>query len=123
MSELTPQKPNPETTEQASPPKQPKVEKRKRQLPSSDQLAWQLLSLNGGLMMGQISASDGNLVHKNIKAVMDLQSRKEGQVDKPQTPDGLVEACRKDPSLLNTIESFLTEEQLDNLMKQIAADA
>lgn len=111
----------PSSNQLATQPK-PKRKPKKPALPSAEDLARQLLALNGGLMMGQISASDGNLLHKNIKAVMDLQARRENGPDKPQTPEGLLDRVRKDPSLLNTLESFIPDDQLDALMKQLGED-
>ncbi|NQV23000.1 MAG: hypothetical protein HQ518_01425 [Rhodopirellula sp.] len=91
-------------------------------LPSVDELLAQLLQLNGAVIMGAISTKDGTLMNRNIKTVLDVllrrMSRNEGTVDS----ETLVDRCRQDPSILEIVSSFLSPQQVDDLMREVMDD-
>lgn len=89
-------------------------------LPSVDELIAQLLHLNGAVLMGQISTQQANLMYRTItSAITALMKRGSGTQDQLKDTESLVEAIRRDPSLLNTLEAFLSDDQLDRLLKEL----
>ncbi|MGZ0174617.1 MAG: DUF1559 family PulG-like putative transporter [Planctomycetales bacterium] len=91
-------------------------------LPSIDGLLIQLLNLNGAVIMGAMKATDAALINRNIKTVLDVQmrriSRDEGTVDS----EALIDRCRRDPSILEVVSSFLSPQQVDDLMREVMDD-
>ena len=95
---------------------------RAMKLPSIDGLLIQLLNLNGAVIMGAMKATDAALINRNIKTVLDVQmrriSRDEGTVDS----EALIDRCRRDPSILEVVSSFLSPQQVDDLMREVMDD-
>jgi hypothetical protein len=92
-------------------------------LPTIDQLLFQILQLNGALIMGALSPKEASLIQRNLKTVLDAQFKRAMREDAAPTQEGLVELCRKNPQAINTLASFLTGDQLQWLMGQIEDDA
>jgi hypothetical protein len=90
-------------------------------LPSVDDLLGKFLQLNGAMLTGLISSSQAGHIHKNLKVVLDAQFRRETRSDVPN-PQALMDLARQDPGILNVLEPFLTDEQIDQLMQEIRDD-
>lgn len=99
-----------------------KLKKKKAVLPSVDELLHKLLQLNGAVALGTVSTKDANLLHKNYKTVLDVQLKRSNGESPIRDEQSLMEACRANPALLNTLEAFLTDEQLRQLMKELTGE-
>lgn len=91
-------------------------------IPTVDELLMQLLQLNGAVVMGAMSTKDAALINRNIKAVLDVQLRRKSRDDAPLEQDALVDRCRRDPSLLSVVSSFLSPQQVEELMREVMDD-
>ena len=97
--------------------------RKKRTIPNVDEILHQFMELNGAVLIGAISAKQADLIHKNLRAVLQVQLKRTVRDDAgPASQEGLVELCRGDPRMLNAIETFLTDEQVERLMTEIADD-
>lgn len=96
--------------------------KRETKIPSVDELLGQLLQLNGAVVMGAMSSKDASLINRNIKAVLDVQLRRASRDDGHLEQEDLVKRCRQDPSLLSTVSSFLSPQQVEELMREVMDD-
>ena len=91
-------------------------------VPDLDELLWMFMQLNGMLMTGLISPATSNAIHRNLRAMLDTKLKLASGGDKAAAAQDLVEVCRKYPEILNTVESFLTDEQIDWIVSQIEED-
>jgi hypothetical protein len=81
------------------------------------------MELNGAVLIGSVSAKQADLLHKNLRTVLQVQLKRATRDDAgPASQEGLVELCRNDPKMLNAIEPFLSDEQVEWLMKEVADD-
>jgi len=63
------------------------------------------------------------LIHKNLRAVLQVQLKRATRDDAgPASQEGLVELCRNDPQMLNAIEPFLSDQQVNWLMSEVTDD-
>ena len=94
--------------------------RKKPAIPTVDQLLDQMMQLSGAVLIGSVSAKQGELIHKNLRAVLQVQLKRATRDDAgPASQEGLVELCRSDPKMLNAIEPFLTDEQVEMLMNEV----
>ena len=95
--------------------------RKKRAIPNVDEILHQFMELNGAVLIGSVSAKQADLIHKNLRTVLQVQLKRATRDDAgPASQEGLVELCRNDPKTLNAIEPFLTDEQVERLMTEIA---
>ncbi|MCH8830595.1 MAG: hypothetical protein IID45_13545 [Planctomycetes bacterium] len=124
MTEKTPQMDDDNAANKTKRPKHGSAAPRKRKkraIPDVDEILHQLMELNGVVLTGSVSAKQADLIHKNLRAVLQVQLRRETRDDAgPATKEGLVELCRNDPQMLNAIEPFLSDEQVERLMAEVA---
>jgi hypothetical protein len=90
-----------------------------RPIPNVDELLGMILDLNGAVMFGLVSTAKGNLMHRNLRAVLDAQMRRAQGDETVASAEDLVELCRRDPQALNILERFLSDEQIEWLMARI----
>ena len=93
-----------------------------KRVPDLDELLWMFMQLNGMLMTGLISSATANAIHRNLRAMLDTKLKLASGGDQGAASQDLVEVCRKYPKILNTVESFLTDEQIDWIVSQIEED-
>ena len=105
-------KPKPDT-------KQNRRRKKQQRIPGAEELMSQLLSINGAVIMGAMSAKTAGLMHRNIKTVLDAQLKRESQTDTAPNQEALIDICRRDPSTLNALEGLLSDEQLDAILTEL----
>jgi hypothetical protein len=92
-------------------------------IPTVDQVLQQLIQLNGAVAIGAMSTKEANLIHKNLRTVLDVQMKRASREDSGPSQEALVELCRNDPRVLNVIEPFLTDTQMEWLMNEVRDDA
>lgn len=92
---------------------------RGQKIPSVDDLLGQLLQLNGAVVMGAMATKEASLINRNIKAVLDVQLKRINRDDGPVEQEALVERCRRDPTLLSIVSSFLSPQQVEELMREV----
>lgn len=91
-------------------------------IPDAEEIMKMLLQLNAAVVLGAISTTKANLIHRNLRTILDVQTKLDSRADTGTNPESLLEACRKNPQLLNVLEPFLSDAQLDWLMDQISDD-
>ena len=97
--------------------------RKKRAIPDVDEILHQLMELNGAVLIGSVSAKQADLIHKNLRAVLQVQLKRATRDDAgPASQEGLVELCRNDPQMLNAIEPFLSDQQVNWLMSEVTDD-
>ncbi len=97
--------------------------RKKRAIPDVDEILHQLIELNGAVLIGSVSAKQADLIHKNLRAVLQVQLKRATRDDAgPASQEGLVELCRNDPQMLNAIEPFLSDQQVNWLMSEVTDD-
>jgi hypothetical protein len=124
---MTAKKPQADDDNAAEKTKRPKHgvtaprKRKKRAIPEVDEILHQLMELNGAVLIGSVSAKQADLIHKNLRAVLQVQLKRATRDDAgPASQEGLVELCRNDRQMLNAIEPFLSDEQVERLMREVA---
>ncbi len=86
------------------------------ELPTVDELLWNLMQLNGMVALGFLHAPQAGVIQGNLKILLEYRSAERREQERRQdgTPDtqGLAEHCREHPEILPLVEPFLTEEQI-----------
>jgi hypothetical protein len=85
-------------------------------IPSAEEILAMLLKLNGLVAMRIISTAQATVIQRSLRTILDYQARQAqgGQPGLPQ--EALAEICHEDPRILNLLEPFLTDAQVDWLM-------
>lgn len=97
--------------------------RKKPAIPNVDQILNQLMQLNGAVLIGTMSAKQADLIHKNLRTVLQVQLKRADRDDAgPVNQEGLVELCKNDPQMLNAIEPFLNDQQVEWLMNEVTDD-
>jgi len=91
-------------------------------IPSVDQLLEQLIQLNGAVAIGAMSTKDANLIHKNLRAVLDVQMKRASREETGPSQEALLDLCRNDRRVLNVIAPFLSDAHMDWVMNEITDD-
>jgi hypothetical protein len=78
-----------------------------------------LLRLNGLVLTGMISARAASLLERNLRTVLDSQTRRAAKQPQDRPQEGLAELCRRHPELVNDLEPFLTDEQIQRLLAEV----
>ncbi len=95
---------------------------KKISIPTVDQILQQLMHLNSVVAFGAMSSRDASLINKNLKIVLDVQMKRANREDSGPSQEALSEFCRNDPRLLNALEPFLADDQVEWLMSEITDD-
>lgn len=107
----------------ARPTGPPRPSKRKKsRIPEVDEILGQMIQLNGAVLLGAISAKDASFLQRNLKAVLDVQLKRTSGSDTGPRQEALVDHCRRDPNAISAVEPFLSDEQLQSLMAEVADD-
>jgi hypothetical protein len=69
--------------------------------------------------VGLISVAKARVLQGSVKLMLDICKGQPGSNQPPVLGDDLVRQCRENPALLDTIESFLTDEQIEWLWSKI----
>jgi hypothetical protein len=107
------------SNEQADTRRSYQRQRRTDPLPDAEDIQRMLMDLNGAIILGRISARDATVIQRNLRTMLDAQLRRDRRPDTESNFEAVVEMCRRDPSAVQTIEPFLSETQLDSLMKEI----
>jgi hypothetical protein len=91
-------------------------------IPSVDQILQQLIQLNGAVAIGAMSTKEANLIHKNLRTVLEVQMKRASREDTGPSQEALIDLCRNDPRVLNVMEPFLTDAQMDWIMNEVTGD-
>ena len=81
-----------------------------------------LNELPGMIGAGVISIAESNAMRSVIKVMLDELDRAGGATQSSKMPDSMVNKLRQDPELLEWIESFLTDQQFDEIVKGMTGD-
>lgn len=100
-------------------PRENRRARRKPEIPEIESLLGQLLQLNGAVLIGAVSPQQANLIQKNLKTVLDVQLKQAQPGGGGPASESLLELCRKNPSALQAVEAFLSDEQIQQLMDEI----
>ena len=110
----------PKSTQEGNNTQRPR---KKPGVPNVDEILQQLMQLNGAVLIGTMSAKQADLIHKNLRTVLQVQLKRATRDDAgPASQEGLVELCRKDPQILNAIEPFLSQQQVEWLVNEVTDD-
>jgi hypothetical protein len=96
--------------------------KRRSAIPSIDEILEMLFKLNGLVLTGAIWPDHANVIHRNLRTILETQLKRQKGGQQGQVQAGLVDLCRKDPRVLNLLEPFLSEEQFNCLLDEIKDD-
>jgi hypothetical protein len=91
-------------------------------VPSIDAILEQLIQLNGAVMLGLVSTKQASLIQRNLKTVLDTHLKQDNRDETGPSQEALIDMCRNNPSMLNTIQPFLTDAQLRALMEELAQE-
>jgi hypothetical protein len=89
-------------------------------IPDAAEIVAELKKLMGLSLIGIVSLPKANMLFRCISKIADIAMRSSpsGHVD--QIQDDLVQACRENPKVLDLVAPFLTEDLLDNVMRQLS---
>ena len=104
----------------ARPTGPPRPNRKKSRIPEVEEILGQMIQLNGAVLTGTISAKDASFLQRNLKAVLDVQLKRTSNSDTGPRQEALVDLCRRDPRAISEVAPFLTDEQLQTLMAEIA---
>jgi hypothetical protein len=96
---------------------------RSPRIPQPAELIDQLQQLAGLAAMGILRPDKANFLLRCIGKIADIAMKCPASAGAISDDAGLVEACRQNPNLINLVESFLTDEQLAELTRQVSQDA
>jgi hypothetical protein len=65
---------------------------------------------------------EATAIQRNLRTLLDVQLRRDRQLGAAPNSEALIELCRRDPSVPQTIETFLCDGQLYAIVKQIGRD-
>ncbi len=86
--------------------------RRRRKIPSREEIYDQVLQLIGLVVMGYTKSSQANVILKGLKMILDGHYRDQHAGGPGEDQQNLAELCRKDPQLLKMVEGLLTDEQV-----------
>jgi hypothetical protein len=99
-----------------------KRQRRADPLPNAEQIQRMILALNEAIILGTISPRVATVIQRSLRMLLDAQLRRDRQPGTASNSEALVELCRRDPNVLQTIEPLLSDGQLDAIMKEISRD-
>ncbi len=97
----------------------PRSQRKQITIPSVDEILRMLLQLNSAVTIGVMSPSDANIVHRNLRTILDVQMKRAERNEGGPGHEALIELCRRDPTAINILAPFLTDDALDALMREI----
>ena len=99
------------------PREEPRDRKRGR-IPSVDDCLRALASVAGAVAMGLLKPAQANAMRATYAAILSYHQKNETRSDRNGMADADVrEIMRKDPKMFSLLEPFLTDEQIDQVMK------
>lgn len=88
-------------------------------IPTVDQILEMLVQLTGAVMTGVVSTSQANLVHRNLRTILEVQLKRDDRGGQTLDREAIVELCRERPETLRILEPFLTDDQVAWLLSEI----
>lgn len=105
-------------TPQSSPPR------RKRKVPNEEQCLEALMEIPGMMLTGFLNTNQARVICGVYDIALQHYRQPKGVKAAPAVEQkGLIDAIRKQPSLLNSLAAFLSQDQVDELLKEIQDDA
>jgi hypothetical protein len=93
--------------------------RRPQRIPQPAELIDQLRELAGLAAMGIVPTDKANFLLRCLSKIADISLKCPAMAGEIENQEGLVEACRQNPKLVGLVESFLTDDQLSELTRQI----
>jgi hypothetical protein len=87
--------------------------------PTREEICRQIGQLNGLVLMGLVEPAKANVVQRGLKILLDAEGRQAEATEAGAAPEGLVEACRKEPGMVDLLEPFLSDEQMRWLVGEL----
>lgn len=94
------------------------ADQKRRKIPSPEDCLFALESLVGAVAMGLIKPAQANTIRASYAEILRYHEKNESRNDRQGLADAdVVELMRKDPKVLSMLEPFLTDGQIDLVMK------
>jgi hypothetical protein len=87
-------------------------------IPTRDEILQMLSQLNGMVMMGLISTPKARVIQQNLQIQLKAQTQRPEADQCEVSMEGLGEALKRDPELIKLLEGFLSDEQVEWLLRQ-----
>ncbi len=92
---------------------------KRSRIPDTEEILAMLMQLNGLVMLGMITSAQANVLQRNLRTILDVQRQKSRADSGGQSTQALADLCRTNPQLMNLLEPFLSDAQMEWLMKSI----
>jgi hypothetical protein len=92
---------------------------KRTRLPDTEEILGMLMQLNGLVTLGMISPAQANVLQRSLRTILDVQRQKSRADSGGQSTQALADLCRTNPQLMNLLEPFLSDAQMEWLMKSI----
>ncbi len=90
----------------------------RRKIPSLEDCLFAFASLAGAVAMGVIKPAQANTIRASYAEILRYHQKNESRNDRNGMADAdVMEIMRKDPKMFSMMEPFLTDEQIDLVMK------
>jgi hypothetical protein len=91
-------------------------------IPDINKILSMLVRLNGLIMLKIVTPQQASLIQRSLRIVLDvhLKRAREDRLGMPH--EGVLEAVRKDPSLVNLLAPFLTDDQVAQVMQGVTEE-
>jgi hypothetical protein len=112
--------PSPDQTNESK-ASQSQHSRRQRQgprIPTRDEILQMLSQLNGMVMMGLVSTPKARVIQQNLQIQLKAQTQRPEADQREVSMEGLGEALKRDPELIKLLEGFLSDEQVEWLLRQ-----
>jgi hypothetical protein len=88
-------------------------------IPTRDDILELLNRLNGMVLMGMISVPKAKIIQQNLQIQLKaLTQQPQAEMQRELSMEDLGEALRRDPSLGKLFEGFLSDDQIECLLRQ-----
>jgi len=91
-------------------------------IPSIDAIAEMLLKLNSLVMMRLITTAQATVIQRSLQTILQIQTNRASGGREGLSQEALAELCQMNPRIVNWLEPFLTEEQVNWLMGVVKDD-
>lgn len=91
---------------------------KRRKIPSLEDCLFAIASIAGAVAMGFIKPAQANTIRASYAEILRHHQKNESRNNRQGLADAdVVEMMRKDPQMFSMLEPFLTDEQIDLVMK------
>jgi hypothetical protein len=100
-------------------PRSQQSQPKRTRIPETEEILALLMQLNGLVTLGMVSPAQANVMQRNLRTILDVQRQKSRADSGGQSTQALADLCRTNPQLLNLLEPFLSDGQVEWLMKSM----